>query len=194
MALFLTVMQPVPGTKILDMGGQPAIWDHVDLPLNLTFLNLPGSFREYHQSSHHRMTYIEGNACSMPYFQPGDFDIVFSNSVIEHVGNFGKRFEFTQEVIRLSKKYWIQTPSQLFPIEAHCGMPFWWFYPKALRSRYIKLWELNLSDTSSFWLPELMNSTVAVTVDELRTLLPGCQIKYERLIGVPKSIIAYSLG
>jgi hypothetical protein len=194
MALFLITMQPLPGMKILDMGGQPTIWEHVDIPLKVTFLNLPGTFKKRHASSHHQMAYVEGDACSMPTFQPGDFDLVFSNSVIEHVGNNDKRRDFAQEVMRLSNKYWIQTPAKVFPIEAHCGMPFWWFYPEALRSRYIHGWERNLSDTSSFWLPKLMNSTVAVTASELRGLLPNCKIMYERFLGMPKSVIAYSRG
>lgn len=188
MALFVKVMQPKSRMKILDLGGQPSIWDFVELPLNITCLNLPGIATVEHQS-HHQITYIEGDACSMPYFQSGDFDLVFSNSVIEHVGDFEKRAQFASEVLRLSDQYWIQTPSIYFPIEAHCGMPFWWLYPQALRSYFLKRWQKKLPGWT-----KMVETTSVISERELRSLFPGCRIKYERFLLLPKSIVAYSIG
>lgn len=188
MALFTKLMQPTSGMRILDLGGQPDIWDCIELPLNITCLNLPGVAATTHPS-HHQITYVEGDACNMPYFQPGDFDLVFSNSVIEHVGDHNRRLQFANEVLRLSKKYWVQTPSKCFPIEAHCGMPFWWFYPKALRSYFLRRWRKKLPAWT-----EMVATTSVVSANELRNILPGCKIKYEWLIVVPKSLVSYSVG
>ncbi len=188
MVLFVKLMKPTSGIRILDLGGQPGIWDCVEQPLNITCLNLPGVAITDHQS-HHQITYVEGDACSMPYFQPGDFDLVFSNSVIEHVGDHNKRLQFANEVLRLSEKYWIQTPSKCFPIEAHCGMPFWWFYPKALRSYFLRRWEKKLPAWT-----EMVATTSVVSASELRDILPGCKTKYQWLLVVPKSLVAYSIG
>jgi len=63
--------------------------------------------------------------------QDGEFDLVFSNSVIEHVGDFERMRQFVHEARRVAKSYWIQTPSKWFPIEPHCGMPFWWLLASA---------------------------------------------------------------
>ncbi len=103
MALFSQILMPTAGMKILDLGGQPEIWDSVQVPLNITCVNLPGIAVKDHPS-HHTMTYLDGDACNMPYFKQGDFDLVFSNSVIEHVGDVTKRSQFANEVIRLARK------------------------------------------------------------------------------------------
>lgn len=185
MGLFMKIMKPTSEMRILDLGGQPEIWESVEPVLNITCLNLPGIVKKNHQS-HHNIIYLEGDACNMPDFQPGDFDLIFSNSVIEHVGDYEKRLQFANEVLRLSNKFWIQTPSKYFPIEAHCGMFFWWFYPKALRSYFIKKWAIKLPAWA-----EMVKTTTVISSSELRAILPGCTLKHEWII-FPKSIMAYS--
>jgi SAM-dependent methyltransferase len=185
MELFVTIMKPNSAMKILDLGGQPDIWDFIQFPLNITCLNLPGvTINDY--QSHHQITYIEGDACDMNYFQPGDFDLVFSNSVIEHVGEYEKRLQFAREVLRLSNRYWIQTPSKYFPIEAHCGMPFWWFYPQPLRSYFLRKWAAKVPAWT-----EMVASTSVVSSQELKSILPNCKIIREWWFLFPKSSIAY---
>ena len=78
---------------------------------------LPGEF-EILQSPglrHHTFHVIEGDACSVEQFGDRSFDLVFSNSVIEHVGPPAKQAEFAHEVLRLGRSYWVQTPSKWFP-------------------------------------------------------------------------------
>jgi SAM-dependent methyltransferase len=185
MASFVSLMGPVEGCRILDLGGTPKIWDSVPVRLKITCLNLPGARVEH--PSHHQILYVTGDACSMPEFQAGDFDIVFSNSVIEHVGDGDRRQLFCKEVLRLSRRYWIQTPSRYFPIEAHCGMPFWWFYPQNLRELFLRRWR----DKLPAW-TEMVEGTDVVEAGELRHLLPGCRLITERFLMVPKSLVAYS--
>lgn len=189
MALFLNVMTPETGMRILDLGGQPQIWDYVQPCLHITCVNLPGVATRGHQT-HHRVTYIEADACDLrDQVKPGDFDLVFSNSVIEHVGGEDKRAQFASEVLRLCSRYWIQTPSKWFPIEAHCGMPLWWLYPKVLRAHLIRRWQAKLPAWT-----DMVANTAVVGATELRRILPGCRIRYERVFGLPKSIVAYSRG
>lgn len=185
--LFIKIMRPVHGTKILDLGGQPTIWDFVDIPLVITCVNLPGIAMIDHQT-HHDITYVEGDACHLPNFKFGDFDIVFSNSVIEHVGNSGKQMQFAHEVMRLSNNYWIQTPCKEFPIEAHSGMPFWWYYPSWMRTYFLSQWSKKLPGWT-----EMVATTTVIQKRDLKTMLPNAQILTEWFI-FPKSLIAYSVG
>lgn len=176
------------GMSVLDLGGQPMIWDSVRSPLDITILNLPG-VAESKSASHHRIHYVEGDACRVVGFEERQFDTVFSNSVIEHVGPVDKQIAFAREVRRLGKSYWVQTPSKWFPIEAHCGMPFWWFYPIRLRKYCIERWRRKLPAWT-----KMVEETRVLTKTELKQLFPEAIIRVETFFGVPKSYIAYFPG
>ncbi len=183
---FTRVVRPTPGMKVLDVGGQPGIWDHIETPLKITFLNLSEELSGPYES-HHDMEFIVGDGCDMSQYQEGDFDLVFSNSVIEHVGGYEKREMFASEIRRISKHYWIQTPSKFFPVEAHCGMPFWWYYPDWLRKFLIKRWDKNVPAWSA-----MVKSTTLVEEREIRSLFPEGRI-FREWFFFPKSTIAVSL-
>ena len=188
MQSFAALMRVREGLSVLDLGGQPMIWSSLPQPLNLTILNLPG-IAESHTSSHHRIRYVEGDACHLEDFQDRSFDSVFSNSVIEHVGAAGQRAAFAATARRMGRSYWVQTPSRWFPIEAHCGMPFWWFYPAWLRNRIIEHWRKKLPAWT-----HMVEETTVLTKNEMRRLFPEAKILTERWLGISKSYIAYFPG
>lgn len=187
MSTYASVMRIKEGMSVLDLGGQPMIWDTVPEPLNLTILNLPGIVMADHVS-HHRIQYIEGDACLVEGYEDRTFDTVFSNSVIEHVGPINKQVEFAREVRRLGKSYWVQTPSKWFPIEAHCGMPFWWFYPVRLRRYLMERWRKKLPAWT-----QMVEGTTVLTKKDLTRLFPEATIWVEKRFGIPKSYVAYSV-
>ncbi len=175
-------------TTVLDLGGQAPIWDSVDKPLRIVILNLPGIAQKSHPT-HHNIKFIEGDACNVVGIHGGQFDIIFSNSVIEHVGNADFRARFAQEVRRLGKSYWVQTPSRYFPIEPHNGMPFWWFWPQRLRASTIQRWKRSLPAWT-----EMVEGTDIVSKEEMLRLFPEAEIYVERVLGIPKSYTAFSVG
>lgn len=183
---FVAKMDLRRGTSVLDLGGQPMIWDSVPFQLDITILNRPGIAVSNHPS-HHAIRYVEGDACAVEEFESQSFDIVFSNSVIEHVGSLEKQIEFAREARRLGRSYWIQTPSKWFPIEAHCGVPFWWFYPAAFRQRAIERWRKKLPAWT-----EMVEGTTVLTKQDLRRLFPEAIIQLETSFGLPKSYVAWS--
>ncbi len=182
-ASFLT--RPIEELRILDLGGTPKIWECIPEKLNLTLLNLPGTV-ESNEPSHHNLSYVEGDACDVNMFGDREFDLVFSNSVIEHVGGEAKQRAFAAEVSRLGRAYWVQTPSLWFPIEAHCGMPFWWFYPSLLRRRLIDRWRRKLPAWA-----EMVDETRVLTRTTIRRLFPDARILSERACGFTKSYVAW---
>ena len=170
---------------VLDLGGTPVIWQALRTPLKITILNLPGRTHRGTES-HHAIRYVEGDACKVVGFAGKTFDLVFSNSVIEHVGPANKQAEFAREVRRLGKSYWVQTPSKWFPIEPHCNMPFWWFYPVGLRRYLIDRWRRRLPAWT-----EMVEETRVLTRADMRRLFPEATILVERVLGIPKSYVAY---
>ncbi len=56
-------------------------------------------------------------------FADGEFDVVFSHAVIEHVVDPAARERFVLELLRVAKAVFLTTPSPRFPIEPHTKVP-----------------------------------------------------------------------
>jgi hypothetical protein len=188
MEQFLKAAKIHKGMSVLDLGGYPDIWSYPFIPsLKITILNLPGS-KVTSISSQHTITYIEGDGCNVSGVSDKSFDLVFSNSVIEHVGGADRRAAFAKEVRRIGKSYYVQTPSIWFPIEAHNGMPLWWFYPHSVRNMLIRRWRKKLPEWT-----EMVEGTTVVKRSELKRLFPESTIVTESVLGVPKSYSVFSV-
>jgi Methyltransferase domain len=186
-----------PGTRVLDLGGTPVIWEHVSVPLEITLLNLPGGVSpgmseilQSHHLRHHTFHVLEGDACNVAQFSDRSFDLVFSNSVIEHVGPPPKQAEFAHEVRRLGRSYWVQTPSMWFPIEVHSGMPFYWFYPQWLRATLMRNWRKRLPA----WWSDYMDTTRVLSRRRMTELFPNGRTRVDYFFGFPKSYVSYFTG
>ncbi len=57
-------------------------------------------------------------------FDDDEFDWIFSNAVIEHVGNDEAQLMFINEMLRVAKNVFFTTPNKYFPIEAHTNILF----------------------------------------------------------------------
>ncbi len=77
-----------------------------------------------------RLVIADGRA--LP-FADNEFDIYFSNAVIEHVGSYENQRRFLSEACRVASKVFISTPNRWFPIDFHTLIPFAHFFP--IRSR-----------------------------------------------------------
>ncbi len=178
---------PHPGLRVVDLGGTPKFWAGCPVPLDITIVNLPGASPTPPASTHHTMTLIEGDGCDTG-FDDGQFDLAVSNSVIEHVGDAGRRAALAHEVRRLAPRYWVQTPSIWFPIEAHSLMPGWWFYPAPLRAWFIRRWRRRLPAWS-----RMVEETTVLSRREMAALFPDATMHTERRFGLPKSYVAMRL-
>lgn len=178
-------MRPNASMCVLDLGGTPSVWQHVPTRWNITIVNLPGETGAQ-IPSHHALRFVEGDACSLPEFEDGSFDMVFSNSVIEHVGDETRQAAFAREVRRLGRSYWVQTPSKWFPIEAHTAMPLWWFYPESTRRYFLNRWRATLPAWS-----DAMAATRVLSREHMQQLFPGSSMYVESFAGIPKSYAAY---
>ena len=135
---FLRVVDPILARKgeahILDVGGTVGYWRTLqsllgDRKLRFTLVNLDVEPRDEGP-----FAIRPGNACAMPEYADDNFDIVHSNSVIEHVGHWREMRAMANEVRRLAPTYFLQTPNIGFPIEAHFSLPFIHWLPEHMRA------------------------------------------------------------
>src|SRR2546423_1951575 len=103
MARFVHEMQPGSETTILDVGGHPTTWDiEPRTQAKITILNIEARSESEKKRYASFYTFVTGDGTRLPY-QDKAFDIVFSNSVIEHVGGYEKQATFAAEILRTGK-------------------------------------------------------------------------------------------
>lgn len=186
---FRTRIQPRHEDRALDVGGCSGDWagrgdepGHVDI-LNLQEHEIPET------PNSPIMRSIAGNGCALTYSDKS-YDILFSNSVIEHVGTWEDQQAFANEARRVGKRLWIQTPAYGCPVEPHyLGCFIHWFAP-AWHVR-IARWTSVVGLTGAADLNSIADNTRLLTKREYRVLFPDCEIWTERFLLVfPKSYIA----
>jgi hypothetical protein len=144
------------------------------------------------RSRHANITTIEGNACDMSMFVDAQFDVVFSNSVIEHVGDLESQRAMAREVQRVGKRYFVQTPNLYFPIEPHFMFPYFQFLPLDVRVWLLmKLplaWSGRFSDRDDAI--DVANWVSLLNRTDFAAMFPGAEIYDERVLGLTKSFTA----
>ena len=138
--------------------------------------------------------YIRGDGRCLD-FPDKSYDIVFSHSVIEHVGGWEDQKAFAHETSRVEKRYWIQTPNKNFPIEPHFNFPLLQFLPLSIRDWIAVSWPFSFpkryGQRSSEELKDIVRSIRLLTIGEMRALYPDDELWKERLFGFGKSIVVY---
>ena len=88
MRAFRELVKPPPGARIVDLGGTVQMWSLVEHDYRITLVNLPGGYgADADAAKAAGIDFVLGDACDLKAtFGSQSFDVVFSNSVIEHVG------------------------------------------------------------------------------------------------------------
>jgi hypothetical protein len=118
------------------------------------------------------------------------FDIVFSNSLIEHVGGHARRLELARQIHQLAPRHWIQTPYRYFPLEPHWLFPGMQFMPVAARERIAMHWPLHTRPANSDEARDAVLWVELMSMKEVRGYFPTSTILHERILGITKSLIA----
>ena len=179
-------------TRVLDVGGGLAFWEMarrqgLAVP-NVTVVNLSSPPPELPRG----LTWVVGDACSLP-FADRSFDVAFSNSVVEHLGGAGKQAEFAWEIQRVARGYFVQTPHRSFPVEPHLMTPFLHWLPLAVRRlllRNFTVWGLITRPSPAECASYLLNVRL-FNRRELEALLPASDVRVERFLLWPKSLLAF---
>ncbi len=189
----LDTFPDLPDMRVIDLGGTAFFWRHMPFrPRQVVTVNpRPNPAGAAKIPWHEEMV---GDAC-----EPSDellaenFDLVFSNSTIEHVGDRARRQMFADTVHKLADRHWIQTPNRYFPLEPHVLFPFQQFLPRYGRGLVERYWPL----VHTRW-PDMERAlesadrTELIGRKEMGELFPGSEIESESMIpGLPaKSLMA----
>jgi hypothetical protein len=122
---------PRPGERLLDVGGYPWCWPAGSTPCAVTLLNRAFPADAAAQARAAGMDVLTGDGCALP-FADAHFDVLFSNSVIEHVGTWERQQAFAREARRVGRRLWVQTPAREFFVEPHLIAPCIHWLPRTL--------------------------------------------------------------
>lgn len=184
---------------IIDLGGRPAYWDLVGSDFldeyDIKILCVNYSESELTKTPHKsgRIDQMVGDARNLSRFADNSFDLVHSNSVIEHVGQFSDMEKFAKEVLRLSPCHYVQTPYFWFPIDPHYPrMPLLHWMPRSARLKFMRKVPLRPGGPYPDMHKAMLHMESSVMLDraQFRYLFPTSRHRFESFLGWPKSMIA----
>jgi SAM-dependent methyltransferase len=203
-ALFHEEIRPRPGERILDLGSEDGA--HIAAVLGnggyeVSIADIDADAVARGQAKYGFTPVVIGEDGRLP-FPDGHFDVVFCSSVIEHAtvdkaelrrfgssrafreAAFTRQRQLAEEIRRIGKRYFVQTPYRYFPIESHTWFPaIVVVLPRRLQFRFIDA-------LNRFWPKKTAPDFHLLTRREMAELFPDAEILFERSAGLPKSLIA----
>lgn len=184
-----------PSIRILDVGGTEDYWRigrellarHRDR-ISITLVNTEaqsvtdtGLFQT-----------LCADACEPDFLAGERYDLVHSNSVIEHVGDAARMAAFAANIQRLGRRYYVQTPNYWFPLEPHFRVVGFQWLPIAVRAGLMRRFNLGFFPRAKTDAEALSNVVEIrlLTARQMKNLFPRAEQRIERVAGLPKSIMA----
>lgn len=206
-AIFRDVIQLDDNTKILDLGSESGSSINAVLagtpvkPENIYIADINLSLIEEGKEMFGYVPVLIDETAGLP-FEDNYFDVVYCSSVIEHVTvakkevwslYSGEQFKkkaherqraFADEIKRVGRQYFVQTPYKHFPVESHSWLPFINWLPRALLIPTLKF-------TNLFWVKKTSPDWFLLDKKSLKALFPEASIIVEKSFGLVKSIMAF---
>lgn len=191
-SLFWRAFEGQDQINILDLGGTEDFWKDKILIKNpnvtVTLLNLSAE-----RVRTPGLKSMAGDATDLSALKDQSFDLVFSNSVIEHLFTFDNQKKMAREIQRVGKKYFVQTPNKYFFIEPHYALPFFQFMPSSFV--FFILTKTKLSRMQR-WHPHHAQSYLEeirlLSLKEMKQLFPGSRVYFEKFLGMNKSFTLHN--
>jgi hypothetical protein len=146
--LFLAALHPGPLTSVVDVGvsdvgygehpGHAATANFFEAfypwPERITAVGVTdmSRFRRAFPS----VTAVTADGRDLP-FADGEFDLGFSNAVLEHLPSRADQRRFVEELSRVARRVFVTTPNRRFPLEVHTLVPFVHWLPDDPRDRML---------------------------------------------------------
>lgn len=195
-----------PETRLLDLGSEDgtniaAVTEGLSLSPNNIFIADIDPYAVEKGSRDHGFTPVLLSDGENLQFDNGSFDIIFCSSVIEHVTvgkddvwdvTSGQAFKqaairsqtrFADEIKRVGRQYFVQTPNRGFPLESHTWLPFAGQMPREIFVPVLKA-------TNIFWPKKSIPDFNLLDSADMQKLFPEAKLILERRFGLVKSIMA----
>lgn len=182
-------------TRVLDLGGGLYFWDLAraeGLPVpQITVLNIGQGPAQLPPE----VKWVLGDARNTQ-FESNSFDIVFSNSLIEHLFDWNSQVCMANEVKRLAPAYFVQTPNRSFFVEPHFITPFIHWLPVPVRRSLgprATVWGwTNGAKRQRYY--DMLKEIRLLNMREMMQLFPDARLIRERWLGMVKSIVVVKGG
>lgn len=178
--------------RVIDLGGTEVYWNiaavHIDDPrVQVELINL-----EVEPTTKPNFSSRAANACDLADLDDMSYDLVHSNSLIEHVGTWDNMRRLAANMRRLAPAYFVQTPYFWFPIEPHFRVPLFHWLPESLRYRLVMSGDLGHMKKAHSVTEAVRSVESARLLDhrQFADLFPDADIRRERFIGLTKSLLA----
>jgi hypothetical protein len=178
--------------RILDVGGSEEAWTNIwDARLeyaSITLLNI----EEKRVSGRFPMTALAGDVRDLSRFGSKEFDLCFSNSLIEHLGTFADQKRAADEIRRVGKGYFVATPYRYFPLEPHFQVLCWAQLPVGVRTALHRRFDLGWmrAEPDEVKARREVEQIRLLTMDEMRRLFPDGEVRREKIGPLVKSVVA----
>ncbi|MEO8666201.1 MAG: class I SAM-dependent methyltransferase [Ignavibacteria bacterium] len=179
--------------RILDVGGSDYHWRDSDFVNNRNYYITIVNTELQDMKDLRNICFIKRDVSDLGFFDNKEYDIVYSNSLLEHLNTFEQQMFVSDEMRRIGKHYFVQTPNYYFPVEPHFLFPFFQFLSESLKTKLIMRYDLGwfqkeIDETRA---RELARSIRLLKKDELLKLFPDAKFYSEKYFLLNKSFIAY---
>jgi SAM-dependent methyltransferase len=148
--LFVELMRPTSASRVVDVGvtdggfgeGRGAEATHNFFEALYPWPGQITAVSTQHLDRFHEafpeVARVRADGRELP-FADGEFDIGFSNAVVEHVGGREEQRRFVHELCRVSRRVFVTTPNRFFPVEVHTLLPVVHWLPRTQREAVYRL-------------------------------------------------------
>ncbi|MDQ3020004.1 MAG: class I SAM-dependent methyltransferase [Bacteroidota bacterium] len=179
---------------ILDLGGSDYHWRNSNFRNNKDYHIMIVNNEVPDIKNFRNICFIKKDVRDLEFFDDKEYDLVYSNSLLEHLNKFEEQKNLAEEIKRIGKHHFIQTPNYYFPLEPHFLFPFFQFLSDKAKTNLLLKYNLGWygrQDEQSKAL-ELSSSIRLLKKSELKDIFPGSQIYTEKYFFLNKSFTVYS--
>lgn len=183
--LLWRTLRPCRSDRVLDLGGGTGqyLLTHYPYPERIIVADVRlANLRANRSVNPAGCAVCVDPSCRLP-FASQSMDIVFCNSVLEHVGPGERQQRFAREIRRVGRRYFVEVPNPRFIIEAHTLLPLVGYLPTRAAD-WVR------AHVGRFWVKQATEQVFPLTESGLRRLFPDARVVREHMFGMTKAWVA----